>query len=124
MAILALSAWGRLASSKIRAGRSWSVTTDKQSPYKKSGGRAKTVAIADATVLVAGYFIGLRAASDPEAKTDLPRPIMVVHNDDKKATLAPEQNSGAVRFVNTRKFSLGIEECMRLWRAAHLARQL
>ena len=75
----------------------------------------KPVAIADATVQNAGYFIGLRAASAPEAKTDLPRPIMVVHNGDKKATLAPEQNSCAARFVSARKISLGFGERVRLW---------
>ena len=75
----------------------------------------KPVAIADATVQNAGYFIGLRASSAPAAKTDLLRPIMVVHNGDKKATLVPKQNSCAVRFVKTMKISLGIEECMHLW---------
>ena len=60
------------------------------------------VAIADATVQSACYFIGLRAASAPEAKTDLLRPIMVVHNGHNKATLAPKPNSCAVRFVDAR----------------------
>ena len=68
----------------------------------------KPVAIADATVQNAGYFIGLRAASDPEEKGDLLRPIMVVHNGDKRATLAPRQNSQAVRFVNARKTASGL----------------
>ena len=60
-------------------------------------------AIADATVQDACYFIGLRAASDPEKKGDLLRPIMLVHNGDKRATLAPGQNSQAVRFASARK---------------------
>ena len=83
----------------------------------------KPVAIADATVQNAGYFIGLRAASAPEAKTDLLRPIMVVHNGHNKATLAPKPNSCMVRCASTRKLSLGIDECMQTWRAAPLARQ-
>ena len=66
------------------------------------------VAIVYATVQNAGYGIGLRAASDPEKKTDLLRPIMVVHNGDTRATLAPRQNSQLVRFVNTRKSASGL----------------
>ena len=82
----------------------------------------KPVAIADATVQNAGYFIGLRAASAPEAKTDLPRPIMVVHNGDKKATLAPKQNSCAVRFVNARKSASGFKSACACGELPLLAR--
>ena len=84
----------------------------------------KPVAIADATVQNAGYFIGLRAVSAPEAKTDLPRPIMVVHNCHNKATLAPEPNSCAVRFVNARKSASGLTSARKCGELPHLARQL
>ena len=75
----------------------------------------KPAAIADATVQNAGYFVGLRAASDPEKKGDLPRPTMVVRNGSKRANLALGQNSPSGLLRQHEEISLGIDERTHLW---------
>lgn len=73
------------------------------------------VAIVDANVNNVGYFIGLRAAMNPDVKTEYVKPELVVHLGEKKATLCPKQNSSAIRFVAAKAIHLGIDQCMRLF---------
>ena len=75
----------------------------------------KPVAIADATVQNAGYFIGLRAASDPEKKGDLPWPIMVVHKWRQEGDLGAEAELSSGPLRQRKENSFGVDERVRLW---------
>ena len=75
----------------------------------------KHVAPSDIKVDNAGFFIGMRAAMEPDKSWEWIVPKLVVYAGGSKATFEPKVNSSMVRFVAAKKISIPSKHCVRMY---------
>ena len=75
----------------------------------------KHVAPSDIKVDNAGFFIGMRAAMEPDKSWEWIVPKLVVYAGGSKATFEPKVNSSMVRFVAAKKISIPSKHCVRIY---------
>ena len=75
----------------------------------------KHVEPGDVTVDNAGFFLGFRAAMEPDRTWEWVAPKLVMHSGGAKATFEPKPNGAMVRFVATKKINIPSQHCVRLY---------